>query len=148
MMANPEPHKIAFALNDTRRHLSLAERAAAGAKMANLVHGDVKSQRHDAPVGASQPIVTREEAAKIVGVGKGTLDRAHTVLAKGDPETIRAMETGETTVNAAYSHCAQDGSGAILISEASKFKPCPGDVQGWWGALVELGQENPFHPPS
>jgi hypothetical protein len=51
---------------------ALNERAVAAAKLANLKHGDVASQKHDAPIGAS--IITRDEAAKKLGVGKGTLD--------------------------------------------------------------------------
>lgn len=91
--------------NNNRRHQTLTERGVAAAKLANIKHGgDRKGAEINAPVGAliEKSLISREEAAEKLGVGKGTVDRAKYVLDKGTPETVAALETGKTTVSAAY----------------------------------------------
>jgi hypothetical protein len=63
----------------------MAERAIAAAKLANIKEGHVKSQ-HAPPIGGateSRPLISREEAAKKLGVGKSSVDRAKYVLDHG-----------------------------------------------------------------
>lgn len=63
--------------NDRRRHMSIAERAEAAAKVANLQKGGTGGFHSDPPVGGS-PLpapVTTAKAAEIFGVSKRTIER-------------------------------------------------------------------------
>ena len=95
-----DPLEYAIDCNRERRHESVAERATAAAKLANLKRGDAATQRSDSPTGES--LVSREEAAKKLGVSGSSIDRARAVLAKGTPEVIEQMSKGEITVNEAF----------------------------------------------
>jgi FixJ family two-component response regulator len=75
-----------------RRHESVAERATAAAKLANLKEGRPR-RNETTPIGVVN--VTVKEAAKKLGVGSSSVDRARAVLAKGTPEVIEQMSKGE-----------------------------------------------------
>jgi protein gp37 len=51
--------------------------------------------------GRSQPTVSAEETAKIVGVGASKVKEARTVLDNADEQTKKAVETGEKTIHQA-----------------------------------------------
>ncbi len=104
------------ALNRERRHETLAERATAAAKLANLKHGGDRSKT---PIGVlkEKPLVTVEEAAKKLGVGSGSVDRARAVLAKAEPEIVEKMSKGESRCMAVLA------LSAIALRMASG--PCP-----------------------
>jgi hypothetical protein len=55
-------------------------------------------------------MVSVPEAAKLLGVGKGSVDRARAVLAKAEPEVVEKMAKGEITVNAAWSRSSPSRS--------------------------------------
>jgi anti-sigma28 factor (negative regulator of flagellin synthesis) len=62
-------------------------------KIATMKQGD----NQHAPIGAT----SQSQAAKIMQVGRGSVQRAHVVRAKGVPELQRAVETGNLAVSVA-----------------------------------------------
>ncbi len=83
-----DPLAYVIDCNRERRHETLAERATAAAKLANLTQG---RKVRETPVGVSLPAVTNKQAAKLLNVGKGSIDRARAVLANGSPELVDQM---------------------------------------------------------
>lgn len=81
--------------NLVRRHLSESQRGMVAGKVANMHRG-----RPD-ELNPSIDGFTQEDAAQMLNVGESTVTRARTVINKGTPELIKAVESGEVTVNAA-----------------------------------------------
>jgi N6-adenosine-specific RNA methylase IME4 len=86
---------VAFvvSLNLKRRHLSESQRAMVAARVANLAHGERKTDR---PIGLSQP-----EAAQLLNVGERSVKRARTVQEQGVPELAAAVDRGSVAVSTA-----------------------------------------------
>jgi hypothetical protein len=68
--------------------------------------GDRRSKRaksipHSDGIENSRSCSAKETAEKI-GIGSRKVEKARTVLAKGDPDTVAAVEKGEITLNKAY----------------------------------------------
>jgi len=76
--------------NVHRRHLSVAQRAIIGARLATLAIG--ANQHRE---GRSVDLPSRAEAAALVGVSVPTIKRARRVLQSGDADLIAACERGE-----------------------------------------------------
>lgn len=76
-----------------RRNLSDGQRAMLAAKVANLAHGERKSD--------TQICVSQSEAAEEFGVSTRTVSAAKRVLDKGTPELQAAVTNGEVSVSAA-----------------------------------------------
>jgi len=49
-----------------------------------------------------EPIDSREEAAKAVGISTGTLSKYEYVIQHGDADTVAAMDGGDKSINEAY----------------------------------------------
>jgi ParB-like chromosome segregation protein Spo0J len=86
------PLTYVMSKNLHRRHLSASQRSMVASKLADLKSG----QRADEVSGTSI-----DAAAKIMNVGRASVDRAKTVRASGDGELIEAVENGKVAVSAA-----------------------------------------------
>lgn len=73
-----------ISLNLHRRHLTESQRAVVGAKLANLSHGQKKSDTAIA--------VTQSDAAAQLSVSEDSIQRARKVLQSGDDDLIHAVE--------------------------------------------------------
>ncbi len=97
-----DPVSLVVSLNLHRRHLGESQRAMVAAKLANMPRG----YRTDlSPIGEksseeTKP-VSQDEAARLLNVGKRSVERATDVREHGIPELTRAVETGEVSVSAA-----------------------------------------------
>ena len=90
-----DPVGYVVSLNLHRRHLDTSQRAMVATRLATLGHG----QRQDRSIDLSTP--TQAKAAEMMNVSVPSVKRARKILDKGSPELIAAVESGETTVNAA-----------------------------------------------
>lgn len=95
------PLQHIISLNLHRRHLSVSQRAAIAAKVANIKIGEVGKGhgRTDAPIGAPEKI-SEYEAAKLLNVSRRTVQRVKRVTRKA-PKKIADIETGKKTVHKA-----------------------------------------------
>jgi len=86
-----DPIGFVLSINLHRRHLNTSQRSLVAAKLADL------------ELGANQqtPGTSIEVAAKLLSVGRASVERARQVLKNGDPSLIDAVEQGQTSVTAA-----------------------------------------------
>ena len=85
-----------------RRHLNEGQRAMVGANLASLVVG---ANQHTKEVGLST-----KAAADLLKVSTASIERAKVILRSGDPELIKDVTAGETSV-AAGVEAAKKGKG-------------------------------------
>jgi ParB-like chromosome segregation protein Spo0J len=85
-----------------RRHLNEGQRAMVGASLANLVVG---ANQHTKELGLST-----KAAADLLKVSTASIERAKVILKSGDPELIKDVTAGETSV-AAGVKAAKEGKG-------------------------------------
>ena len=88
-----DPCGFVVSANIRRRHLDESQRALIAAKLANMTRG---SNQH-APIGAT----SNAQAAVLLNVGHGTVERAKQVLRECPPDVVQQIERGERTVNSA-----------------------------------------------
>lgn len=89
-----DPLGFVLSLNLKRRHLTESQRAMVAAALANMHHGgDRKS-----PIGDSIP---QEQTARLLKVGKRSVERAGKVQTKWTPALQKAVEAGNIAVSAA-----------------------------------------------
>jgi N6-adenosine-specific RNA methylase IME4 len=81
-------------LNINRRHLDESQRAMVAAKLATLRQG---ARTDLSPIGEK----SQAQAAELLNVGKRSVERAREVQQQGDPDLVRAVETGKVSVSAA-----------------------------------------------
>jgi N6-adenosine-specific RNA methylase IME4 len=86
-----DPVGFVVSLNLKRRHLSESQRALVAAKIANLDRG--ANQHSEGP--------SIEGASDMLNVGHASVERAKSVIAKGAPELVAAVEAGAVSVAAA-----------------------------------------------
>ena len=85
-----EARALVVSLNLQRRNLTDAEKALAGAKLANLKHG---SNRFEAKVdSAIAPSTSQREAASAVGVPFQAVKNASVIVNHGTPELVEAVQ--------------------------------------------------------
>jgi ABC-type transporter Mla subunit MlaD len=89
-----DPEKVAWALNEHRRHAPEGVRALAAARRANMRQGE----RTDLTAVA---VTSQAEAAAQFGVSVDSLQRAKTVLNHGSPALVEAVESGDVAVSLA-----------------------------------------------
>ena len=87
-----DPYAHAVSLNLKRRHLETSQRALIAEDLATLKDG----QRADEVAGTSI-----EVAARLLNVGRASVERAKIVREEGDPELVAAVERGEVSVSGA-----------------------------------------------
>ena len=86
-----DPVAWVLSMNLHRRHLSETQREAIAAKVANLKHGDVKSQRDEGPNGPS----SIDDAACQLNVNPRSVKRAKAALKGGCKKLCEMLEAGE-----------------------------------------------------
>jgi hypothetical protein len=111
-----------------RRHLSLEERAIAGAQLANLQHGGNRGNQHTggkfarANLATSETTTTRQAAAR-VGASYGSVVRAKAILSKGTEADVQEVLSGKTTLTQKAESLVQ------RTPRISKAKPPPKHTQ-------------------
>jgi hypothetical protein len=98
-------------LNIHRRHLSVSQRAMAGAALKCHFEGEARRRQATSTGGTNPQLVadlpqaengkSREKAAAAVGVSPRLIDAADSVRRNGVPELARAVESGKVKVSAA-----------------------------------------------
>jgi hypothetical protein len=99
-----DPVGFVISHNLHRRHLTESQRAMVGAKWAKLKKGVFHGNQHTSspPIGEHQTeSKTRDEAAKILSIGTGSIDRAKQVINKGSQELVDLVENGKVSVDSA-----------------------------------------------
>lgn len=89
-----DPLSYVISKNLKRRHLNESQRGMIAARIARLPQG---ARTDLSPIGEK----SQEERARIVSVGKRTVERADAVIDHGAPELQRAVERGELAVSVA-----------------------------------------------
>ena len=84
---------LVVSANLTRRHMDASQRALVAGKLANLQDG-----RHAASIEAA---VSQPAAAKLLNVGRASVQRAREVIDHGVPELVRAVERGDVSISSA-----------------------------------------------
>lgn len=98
-----DPLRFVIDANMRRRHLNESQRAMIAARLATLKRGDVETQRakeQEKLSGAeiSAPALSQGAASELMNVSIDTIQSAKTVLAKGTPEEIKAVQQGSAAV--------------------------------------------------
>ena len=88
-----DPAAYVVSMNVARRHLSELQRAMVASRLATLKRGD----NQHSPIGET----SQATAARLLNVGKRSVERAREVLDQGAPELAAAVERGEVSVSAA-----------------------------------------------
>jgi N6-adenosine-specific RNA methylase IME4/ParB-like chromosome segregation protein Spo0J len=88
-----DPAAYVVSMNVARRHLSESQRAMVASRLATLKRGD----NQHSPIGET----SQATAARLLNVGKRSVERAREVLDQGAPELAAAVERGEVSVSAA-----------------------------------------------
>lgn len=91
------PVAYVVSCNIRRRHLDESQRAMVAAKLANLRDG----QRADRAASIEAPAVSQADAARMLNVGRASVQRAREVLDKGAEPLVRAVERGDVAVSTA-----------------------------------------------
>jgi ParB-like chromosome segregation protein Spo0J len=85
-----DPVAWVLSMNLHRRHLGETEREAIGAKIANLKHGDVKTQKNDAT-----NVASKYEVAEQLNVNAKGIERAKSAIKGGCKQLVEKLEAGE-----------------------------------------------------
>lgn len=128
------PVAFVVSCNLKRRHLNESQRALMAARLANLRNGVRRGRAQAASIGAA---ATQSEAAKILKVGRPSVQRAAVVLRTASPELVAAVAHGQIPVSTA--------SKLAVLSEAEQVKVA-GDVNPRRAArqmLEQLGAKAP-----
>jgi ParB-like nuclease domain len=91
------PESFVISKNLHRRHLTQSQRAVVAAGLAKLKVGDNQHVRQGAQICAT----SQAEAAGLLNVSRRSVQHAATIIAKGAPELVKAVERGEITVSTA-----------------------------------------------
>jgi N6-adenosine-specific RNA methylase IME4 len=101
-----DPLGYVVSLNLKRRHLNASQRATVATRIATLKHGGDRASgkfaacsSEDTAIAVSIP--TQEQAASMLNVSERSVRHARTVLDKGAPELIEAVDRGEVAVSLA-----------------------------------------------
>ena len=126
-----DPIGFVLSANLHRRHLDASQRAIVAAKLADLELG-ANQNTPGTPIGV---------AAKLLNVGRGSIDRARVVLKSGEPELIKAVETGEIPVSKAAEQVksgkakrktkASKPSAKTLLKQVETFEATWEQFDGW-----------------
>ena len=128
-----DPVGLVMDLNLHRRHLSTSQRAMVAAKLANLGPGRPSET-------AANEAVSQEDAAEMLGVSRGSVQRAAQVENADQPELSRMVSEDEVTVSAAVKFtkldkdvqeaALADGPEEVLKAVADAEPPTPTGPQG------------------
>jgi ParB-like chromosome segregation protein Spo0J len=130
------PVAFVVSCNLERRHLNESQRALMAARLASL-HNGVRRGR--AQAASIQAATTQSEAAKILKVGRSSVQRAAVVLRTASPKLVEAVARGQVPVSTA--------SKLAVLSEAEQVK-IAGDVNPRRAARQMLEQFGAKAPAS
>lgn len=131
-----DAEKLQFVVscNIHRRHLDTSQRAMLGARLedefAKLAKerqkaaGKTKGRGQEKVVAKSPPPKSkaRDQAAKVVNVGGRSISDAKTVLTKGTPEQVKAVEAGKSKVSTVANEIRKKEKAAELDKKAEQAK--------------------------
>jgi ParB-like chromosome segregation protein Spo0J len=122
-----DPIGYVLSVNLHRRHLNTSQRAIVAAKLASL------------ELGANQqtPGTSIEVAAKLLNVGRASVERAKVVLAKGDLSAIEAVEQGQISVTEAAA-AAKTPAGKTPGAGTAPKKPYKGNTAKAYNITTKL----------
>lgn len=89
-----DPLSFVISRNLRRRHLDESQRAMVAARLANMRQG---ARTDLSPIGEK----SQADAAALLNVGKRSVERARSVIDKGSPELVHAVESGKVAVSVA-----------------------------------------------
>lgn len=125
-IAGVEPDTEEFSGNDAlswvvshnlhRRHLSESQRGMVAGRLANMGDGRPSNRPN---------LVSNEDAAKRLNVGKGTVISAKKVQREGVPELVDAVDAGEVSVSKAARLAAEDEETQREAVEDKTFEAKP-----------------------
>jgi ParB-like chromosome segregation protein Spo0J len=92
---------LAFVVSQNlhRRHLDASQRAMIAARIADMRQGERTDIQPSPNLGKVK--VSTDAAAKLLNVATGSVDSAKKVIAKAQPEVVKAVEQGNLAVSAA-----------------------------------------------
>lgn len=94
-----DPLQFILSFNVRRRHLDESQRGMVAARIANLPQG---ARTDLASIEAkSQDWISQVEAARLLNVGRATVQRAKGVVENGAPELVEAVDSGKIKLNEA-----------------------------------------------
>lgn len=148
-----DPVAFVTSINLRRRHLNDQQRAMLARKLANMRQG----QRTDLPAIEGR-LVSQQRAAELLNVSVAAVERASTVLERGAPGLVSAVEAGDVSLSAAAEvaklpEAAQAeivGEGPAAVREAAKkIRDEIIDVAtGRAKAPASAGRKNPDYQPN
>lgn len=122
-LTDDEALHLVGSLNLHRRHMTPTQRAAVGAKLANLKNGeraDLKRQAISQEIASPKP-VSIEEAAKATGASVASIRRRKKIERDGVPELVTAVDEGVVDMAVA--------ADAISNMEPSEQKKAIADIR-------------------
>lgn len=91
-----DPLAFVVSHNLIRRHLDESQRGMVGGKIATLKNGTNQFTKEGAPDEA--PSFKQREAAKMMNVGRSTVQRARAVIVSGQPGLVEMVEAGDVSL--------------------------------------------------
>lgn len=140
---------FSLSMNLHRRHMTISQRAAVAANIANLEHGT--NRFADKIEGSIDPstktaAISSAYAAEAMGVGEKSVDKARKVKSE-DPELFGKIQEGKVSVNKAYNSLSKkpekDTAKPSKKSEPRPAAPPPvsnniGQFQSWLASGARL----------
>ena len=109
-----DPMSYVIRKNLYRRNLNASQKGMTAARLATLTRGgDRRSEDFKGSIGG----LKIENAAELVGVSEKTINRAKTVLSRGSPELIEAVDNGDLTVFKAAKALEEQKEPVVLTGE-------------------------------
>lgn len=96
-----DPVGFVASMNINRRQLDKSQVALALAKLANMANGSNQHRRVSEGGAIAPPSLTLDEAAEKAKVSREQIKRAKSVLKRGAPELVEAVERGDVSISAA-----------------------------------------------
>lgn len=147
-----DPVAYVLSTNLHRRHLDTGQRSMVGARAKGVYSEEAKERQKRKPksVVANLPQQkemapkARDQAAAAVSVSGKSIDHATTVLEKGSPELIAAVDSGEVAVSKAAKVAKAKPKKQQLAEATKKTEPSektPFDhLCHWWAKADSAGQ--------
>lgn len=152
-----DPIAYVLSANLHRRHLNESQRSLVAARMKKLLEPDAKNRQREGgkSAGRSRPKQVSanlhqpngkasDQAATLLNVGSSSVAHASTVLDKGSPELIAAVESGEVAVSKAAKVAKttpRDKQVEVAKEKAKPQEKTPFDhLKQWWEKANETQQ--------
>lgn len=107
-----------ISLNMARRHMDESQRGMVAAKISNLGRGG--DRRGEDFKGSIEPLISLDQAAEMMNVGRATVVRSKKVRESAAPELVEAVESGRVSVSAAVGLTQASPDEQRRVADASK----------------------------